>query len=70
VLRTKPGVDLENRWLVFQFSADHTGLLNENRQPGRFANYACSDENLLGPTDASRSRAEKMKSKAAYSYTC
>ena len=57
-LPIKPGTNLGERWLVFQFSADHRGLFN--RPAGRFANYACSEENLLGPTEASKARAIRM----------
>lgn len=35
---------------------------------GILSSYACSEQNILGPTDASRARAKQMKT--AYSHTC
>ena len=62
-----PGVSLEERWLIFQVGATHAGLFD--RPPGsRFANYVCAEDNLLGPTEASRERARRMAD--AYSKIC
>lgn len=66
VLPIAPSVSLNERWLVFQLSADHAGLFN--RPAGRFANYICAEENILGPTDSSRARATRMKTE--YSKAC
>jgi hypothetical protein len=35
---------------------------------GLLSSYACSEQNILGPNDASRERAKRMKT--AYSHTC
>jgi hypothetical protein len=62
------GVDtilLADRWLVAQVRVQQRlpGL-----PPGLIASYACAEENLRGPTTASRARAEAMKKD--YSHIC
>jgi hypothetical protein len=59
IVPVRPGSDLADRWLFFQLGATHRGLFG--RPPGeKFANYACTPDNLLGPTAASRARAGRM----------
>lgn len=55
----EPGVDLGERWLYFALVGSHTGLAD--LEPGRLASYMCQEENLLGPTEESRERAERMR---------
>ena len=63
----RPGVSLEDRWLIFEVAATHAGLFG--RPAGsRFANYVCAEANLLGPTKASQERARRMA--GAYSRIC
>jgi hypothetical protein len=66
VLPTKANLDLSERWLVFQLSAHHSGLFN--RSAGEFASYVCQEENILGATEASRSRAARLRKE--YSKIC
>ncbi len=63
----RPGESLEDRWLIFQVGGKHAGLFD--RPAGsRMANYVCADDNLLGPTEASRERSRRMKRE--YSKIC
>jgi len=63
----RAGESLADRWLVFQVSAKQAGIANLPAGD-RIANYVCAEENLLGPTPASRERAYNMKQH--YSKTC
>ena len=63
----RAGESLEDRWLIFQVGGKHAGLFD--RPAGsRMANYVCADENLLGPTEASRERSRRMRRE--YSKIC
>lgn len=63
----RAGESLEGRWLIFQVGGKHAGLFD--RPAGsRMANYVCADDNLLGPTEASRERSRRMKRE--YSKIC
>jgi len=63
----RAGETLEDRWLIFQVGGKHAGLFD--RPAGsRMANYVCADDNLLGPTEASRERSRRMKRE--YSKIC
>ena len=67
VIPRQPALDLSERWLIFQLGAKHQGLFGDGR-PGRFVNYACQEENLLGATEDSRERARGMRTR--YSTIC
>ncbi len=65
VIKNVRNIDLASRWLAARLTVKQAlpGV-----QPGLLSSYACSEENLLGATPASRERSEKMRS--AYSHTC
>lgn len=63
----RAGESLEGRWLIFQVGGAHAGLFD--RPAGsRMANYACAEDDLRGPTEASRERARRMRRE--YAKTC
>jgi len=65
IIHNTKKLDLANRWLAARLTVNQAlpGV-----QPGNLSSYACSEENLLGATAASRERAEAMRT--AYSHTC
>jgi hypothetical protein len=65
VIKNLAKVNLAERWLSARLTVKQAlpGV-----QPGLLSSYACSEQNLLGATPASRERANKMR--GGYSHTC
>ena len=65
VIKNLARVNLAERWLSARLTVKQAlpGV-----QPGLLSSYACSEQNLLGATAASRERANRMRSE--YSHTC